>query len=57
MAAVCGFKQGDLGIGEDLERRVSGGGGETDEGVIESVQDERGDGDAVENTRALAARK
>ncbi len=46
MSAVGCFDEGDVGVGGDL---CAGLGDETDEGVVECMEDEGGDGDAVED--------
>ena len=46
VASVGGFDEGDVGIVVNL---VAGFGSDTDEGIVEGVEDEGGDGDALEN--------
>ena len=52
VASVLGFDEGDVGIGGD---RFVGLGGDADEGVVEGVEDQRGDGDAVQHARGGGA--
>ena len=46
VATVSGFDEGNVGVGEDSG---AGGGGDADERVVERVEDEGGDGDAVDD--------
>ncbi len=46
VSAVGCFDEGDVGVGGDL---CAGLGDEADEGVVECMEDEGGDGDAVED--------
>lgn len=47
MAAVTRLGEGDVGVGEDGGAGLRG---EADEGIIQGVEDESGDGDAVQDT-------
>ena len=52
VAAVTGFEEGDVRVGFDDGACL---GGEADEGVVAGVDEERGDGDAIEHARGGGA--